>query len=331
MTNAPAIAEEKKPDVAETKAPAVQAVLPKQEMSKGEKWYNWIVYKGINYWVNLIASLAIADYFINRKGRARMDKWATGLGKLFSKGVKEGPAFEKNYHHAKTALETAILSSGGWLLLIPMKWMEDRKRKAVHWFNKKLGVDQRAPDGHELTPDEIHIEQEQPEQSWWRVVGRRLLGQAAVIAAGHGISGLFRDRTKPMPLKGEPDLHGGKNVVTNTVVDLANKGFTSGYFPGGKWLAKNERAQAWLNLAVLDSFLTWITASVMWITNGAKKKQIPNEATGTPAMPLADVPVQENSTTQDTLEKFKRVKPQAAGSYVERALASPQPELQAGI
>lgn len=319
---------------AENKPSEEKTLATPPQMSKGEKWYNWTVYKGLNYWVNLIISLAVADYFINLKGKVRMDKWAEGLGKLFSKGAKEGPAFEKGYHHAKTVLETAILSSGGWLLLVPLKWMEDRKRPIVHWLNKKMGIDQKAPDGHELTPDEIHIEEEQPRQPWWRVVGRRLLGQAAVIAAGHTINGLFRDRSKPMPAKGEPDTYGGKNVATNSVVDLANRAFTSGYFPGGKWLATNRAAQAWLNLAVLDSFLTWITASVMWVTNGAKKKKMPQEISSTTlpaATPEEDTQNSVAVVADDRLEKLKSKKPQPATSYVERAVTEPQPQLQAGI
>ena len=135
-------------------------------VSAGEKWFNRIVYSGLNYWVNLGISIVLADFFRNQKaGQRILRKISDGVGTAVSKTGMAGK--EKSSEFLYPFLKTLTLLIGGSLVLFPMKPLEDNKRKTVHWLNKKLGVDQTAPDGHELTPDEIYIEKEQPRQTWF--------------------------------------------------------------------------------------------------------------------------------------------------------------------
>lgn len=324
---------------------------PQPEMSKGERWYNWLVYKGLNYWANLLVSIYAIEFFTKRGGREPIDRAAHRLGNLF--GGKSAAANDLAYHHSKTLLDTLSTLTGGWLLVVPLKILEDHKRGAVHWLNKKLGVNQTAADGHEMTKDEIYIEEEQPKQSWARAFGRRALATGVVLSIGHAVNGIFRDRSKPMPGRGEIDHFGGKERITNYALggkekarnahlsNLAKEGgvnlvLRSGYFPWGKKLANNTRVQNWLQAGVLDSVFTAITAAVMWATNGAKKEKMPQEIgeNGVPVVAspaTADMETTATSPDKEALEKFKSKKPIAADSYIERINSEPQPSLQAGI
>ena len=254
-----------------------QAPAP-QQMSKGEKWFNWGIYKGLNYWVNLGMSLVITDLFVHRPGKKfwdgskKLEKWAETLEK-----TSFIPLGKNRHTNAKNSLETFMLLSGGNILLVPMKLLEDRKRQIVHWLNDKMGVDQTAADGHKMTADEIYIENEQPKQGWLRVIGRRLLSIGAVVGVGQILNEGYRDRTHPMPEPGQSDPHGGKARATDDLLKYVNKGLNSGYVPGGKLLATNDYSQAYLKFAMLDVFFTKLTAVIMEMTNGAKPKKAKKE------------------------------------------------------
>lgn len=255
-----------------------------QTKSKGEKIFNWTVYSGLNYWVNLISSIFIADYLTrsNTRGNKYLQRAITNT----TNGLVAAHAttsIKKAYHHSKVAWEVISLTSGGWLLLVPLKMMEDRKRTIVHWINDKLGVDQTAPDGHKLTPDEIYIEHEQPKQSWFNVVKRRLYSCFAVVAFGASLEHFAADKSKQIKHEYhvgnekwiEKHHLGGKERTTKLIVKGVNKGLK--YIPGGDVIIASPRAQRWIELLALDTILTKISAVVMHMTNGAKKFDMPHE------------------------------------------------------
>lgn len=276
---------------------AIGKEKPEPGMSKGEKVFNWATYTGLNYWVNLISSIYIADRFINpatteRKGtvnklvdgmmnREKLDKWISSTTKFLH---KVGMPLKKAHHNSKVGWESFILLSGGTLLLFPLKYLEDNKRKIVHSLNDKLGVDQTAPDGHKETPEEIHIEQEQPKQSVKNLIWRRVLGTISVVTTGLVIDHALKDKNTKLPPEkynlGWANVHydakvqGGKSRIENKVfgwVQQASKSLT------GKEFAKNGTFARLTRLAILDSVFTVITAGVMKITNGAKRGKMPKE------------------------------------------------------
>lgn len=326
---------------------ATQTQLLPPKASKGEKWYDWIVYRGINYWFNLASSIALTDYFLNLGGKPRLEKWSQNTAKLLHQFMPE----EKALYKSRTWWKTTMICSGGWLLVVPIKLLEDRKRPIVHWLNKKLGVDQKAPDGHELAPEEIFIEKEQPTQSWLRVIGRRALGHLAVLGAGDLINFAFRDTSKPLPGKfDQTDPHGGKQQMTDFVMGGANRVLDSGYVPFGKTLATNPRTQAWMGFAVLDSVFTEITASVMWLTRGAKKKKMPQEIGDVKSAPANEdfakrvkVNGQAKAETENddkesfadkmksTADSRKTITDTPRQAHSERIASESQPTLQAGV
>jgi hypothetical protein len=205
----------------------------KPEMGEGEKKFEWWTYTGLNYWVNLISSVAVADYLLNpaSSGRKKLD-YVIEKGTLAVE--KMGVSLKTSHHNSKVWLETLALTSGGWFLLVPMKWLEDHKRPIVHWLNDKLGVDQTAPDGHKKTPDEIHIEKEQPKQSWGEVIWRRFLATIAVTFTGLALDHSFKDKSISLPQEKymvggreivyDAKVLGGKDRSTGAIVNFANKG-----------------------------------------------------------------------------------------------------------
>ena len=90
--------------VEQSVAPALQDCPPEpqKEMSKGEKAFNWTVYQGLNYWVNLISSVAIADYFRNPAslGRKHIDSAIEKATVAISK--VSGSAMKSVYGQTKT-------------------------------------------------------------------------------------------------------------------------------------------------------------------------------------------------------------------------------------
>ncbi|MEK6746024.1 MAG: hypothetical protein AABY33_03220 [Pseudomonadota bacterium] len=271
------------------------AVAPRSKpvMSKGEKVFNWVTYKGLNYWVNLGLSVVMADIAINGKGfwRKGLDYSISGTTKHVSnvlKSLSKNPnkeAIERMVHNnTRVGYESLSLLTGGSILLFPLKYLEDNKRKIVHWLNDKLGVDQTAPDGHKKTPEEIHIEKEQPKQSAGNLIKRRLLGTVSVVGAGFVLDKIFKQKTLLDPeivdlgwtkINYDKKIQGGKNYIETTAFRHINNAVK--FVTGGKGFKENGRIGRWTKLAILDSIFTVITASVMWVTSGAKKGKMPKE------------------------------------------------------
>ncbi|MDX1974231.1 MAG: hypothetical protein SFT92_01000 [Rickettsiales bacterium] len=246
--------------------------------SKGEKWFDWMVYSGLNYWVNLAMSIAITDYFTRLGGRQTLDK-AIGATSRAVAGM--GLKLETAQQHSRVAWETFMLTSGGNLLTVPLKYMEDNKRNIVYWLNEKLGEKQIAPDGHKMTPDEIYIEKEQPKQSWLNVFLRRGAGIVAVTGSGIALDHIAGDKTVPRTYSYTVDgvTHtkeghlGGKERITNLAIGGLNQ-----ILP--EKMVKSPAVQSYMNLAVLDLVFTKLTAAIMHMTNGAKKGHAPGEIDG---------------------------------------------------
>lgn len=241
--------------------------------SKGEKLYTWGVYSGMNYWLNLGSSIVIADYFCNLGGKDILKKGATKIANAIAHSSTSH--HEKIFHNSQTALKTLTLLSGGWLLIVPTKLLEDNKRPVVHWLNKQMGIDQTGADGKELTSDQIYIECEQPKTSWLNVIGRRTLATGLVMGSGQVLNAALRDREKTNLYKGSDDPHGGKAVVEKFVVENVNHMAKS--LPGGQAFIDSPRAQRYLGLLALDAVFTKITAFTMKKTNGAQHAKMPGE------------------------------------------------------
>jgi len=263
---------------AANEAAQADAKLETRPMSKGEIWYNRIVYKVLNYWVNLGISLVITDVFAHGRGKGfftnGVNRIATGLTSTGLMKNKTATRF------GEVLLGTFTLNSGGNLMVIPTKIAEDNKRPIVHLLNKKFFKEkQLAPDGHEETPDEIYIAEEQPKQSWGNIIKRRAMGFGATTAVGMVLDkALAKKRDVPIMMNGELSTHiNGQQRYTDATVKAASYVLNSGVIPGGKALAANDGVKRYMGYAALDWIYTIITSKIMHVTNGAKKARMPHE------------------------------------------------------
>lgn len=300
-----------------------------EEMSKGEKAYNWLVYKGMNYWLNLGMSMVITDFFTHGKGKPLFDKGVRASTKALM-GTK---VFNEKWADwlSRMALGTFSLNSGGNILVVPLKFLEDHKRKAVHWLNKNLYKDpQLGPDGREETPEQIHIVEEQPPQSWGNVIWRRLQGWAATTAVGMSLDATFKKKLDEPYFneKGHEVTYSyGQDRLAGGIVDAMKN------LPFGEQLLQYPWVKRYAFYASLDSIYTYITSSIMENTKGTKHIKTPKEIDDTrdpPGELLRDhavvFPVAETQAAAkpviSNLESLKSKKPEAMASHVDHALKS---------
>lgn len=245
--------------------------LPEQKKSSGEKAYNLLTYTGIGFVANWVVSVLFADFYVNGRGKIPLNSYIKNTAiKVADLGIMS----LKNSHQISSAvIKTMALSIGGWLSLIPTKLLEDNKRDIVHKANDALGVEQTAADGHKLTPDEIHIEKEQPKQNWGDMLKRRLEVTIAVVGSALAIDKLFTHPTRMnheqrFKIDGKEikfDAHpvGGLQAVSENILKPFN--------------IKNRVIKRILELFFVEAVFTGIAATVMYLTNGATKAKMPLE------------------------------------------------------
>lgn len=195
-----------------------EATKTKRKKSAGERVFDRVVYTGIGFGVNEGASLWVTDQFLNGKNLLENVPVAKKAGAWFSKEgfdkaseyfaktlkltervVKEG---EKTITitpkaRAGNSLLMATLLSGGTLLILPMKMLEDHKaywvKKANHmvdrWRGSKLSAD-------EVAARDAKVENEiacSPRQSWPSMLMGRVVAMFASWGTGTFIMGKERN------------------------------------------------------------------------------------------------------------------------------------------
>jgi len=180
-----------------THAPASDTNQPKHEKSAGELVFDRTVYTGIGFGVNEVSSLWITDQFMHGKnllanipGLKKIGAWFSEEGfsrcseflaktfKLAEKTAKDGSIITPKARAGNSLLMLTLIS-GGTLLILPMKWLEDSKN---YWV-KKANHMVDGFRGSNMTPEEVaardaQVEQDiacAPKQSWpSMLVGRTI-------------------------------------------------------------------------------------------------------------------------------------------------------------
>ncbi|NBO19531.1 MAG: hypothetical protein EBV03_09975, partial [Proteobacteria bacterium] len=130
-----------------------------RKRSGGEVLFDRVVYTGIGFGVNEAASLWITDQFMHGK-----PKWYLG-GKPFSKEGFDSAAgwiakkFKMPKAKAGNTLLMATLLSGGTLLVLPMRWLEENKiswvQRANHmldgWRGNKMSAEEAVIQDYDAT------------------------------------------------------------------------------------------------------------------------------------------------------------------------------------
>lgn len=243
------------------------------QKTKGEKLFDFGLYTGLNYFMNLGLSVVIADAFLSGKGGMNRfflnfrSKTNATFGKLMSeKAAKEW---------SDIAAKTATLPVGGHILMIPIKLLEDRKKRITYWINSKFFPEEYERQGIAIKPlsqmsdDELpEVVECPPKVSWYSTFKRRMLSWGAVIAT---------------------------NSILDRGVRIGDKSFNhfvEDHASNALGLRKGSQLDNYVRLTATDSYLTVITAFITRITNGSyfKKKPVLNEISAPVDALIADEP-----------------------------------------
>jgi hypothetical protein len=242
----------------------------KKPESLGEKLFNYLTYGGVGFGINLGLSVIITDYFTHGKGNELLHSWSKKSAGTLHK--ISGTNIEKAENTAYAFLKTHLLMSGGHVVMVPIKLMEDSKRHIVHRINRMLGVDKPIiQNGKEVPISELaendlpELYEDQPKQSWGRTVVRRLLAIAATMTVG--------------TLMGKDFQHKVEDSITDKMMLPAMRAIP---LKSAQNLAENDRFQRYARLVSLDQFFTVITSAVAYVTNGAKKHVHTNDEYAAP-------------------------------------------------
>jgi len=177
---------------------------PDRKKSAGELLFDRTVYTGIGFGVNEVSSLWITDQFMYGKnllakvpGLDKIGSWfskegfdraSESVAKLFKfteQVAKDGSKIAPRERGANALLMVTLIS-GGTLLILPMKWIEDHK---IYWVQKANHLVDKLK-GNKLIADEVAARDAQvekdiactPRQSWpSMLVGRTIAVMSSIL------------------------------------------------------------------------------------------------------------------------------------------------------
>ncbi len=186
-----------------------------KDPSGGELLFDRVVYTGIGFGVNEVSSLWITDQFMHGRNLFKntalekpgewfseegYNKVSDMVASTFKLGEKMGSDGKMISSRARggNALLMVTLISGGTLLILPMKSLEDNKTAWVQRANHLLD----KLHGNTLSPEEVQkrdaeVEQQiacSPRQSWPAMMFGRVLAVSASIATGTFLMGPERNK-----------------------------------------------------------------------------------------------------------------------------------------
>lgn len=181
-----------KPQNADTASTAIPTGgHAKHWASAGERKFDRLTYRDIGYGVNVLASIG-AVWWAERTTQGQ--KALEGLGKLFAKIPSLTP------ERAKFFANKSFFLTGGFLVLLPMKWLEDAKSDLVKKWNRDI-----YGSAVDTDPELIRSQREvdtAPKQSWLSIFGSRILALVPFYAT----VGLLWDRTSTLAKWTNPEL-----------------------------------------------------------------------------------------------------------------------------
>ncbi|MBY0354453.1 MAG: hypothetical protein K2Q12_01835 [Rickettsiales bacterium] len=203
--------------------------------TRGEKIFNWAVYGGIGWLANAAISVGIA-YGLKHGNKGNPLNVYTNTEKKvagFFEKTSRSMTPEKATQQSKFWTGVLALMPGGFLLMAPVKWAEDKKPDIVKFLNKKFGSGLQTPEISELS--EKKVEQE-PQQTWGTVLGSRMLGLAMVLSlasvpvasrfiakmTGHAAAGVTKLAAKMKPSLAPHNVP----LKQTTAFRLADMGFS---------------------------------------------------------------------------------------------------------
>lgn len=148
--------------------------------STGDVIFDLGVYGGLGYIANAGISL-VADRYGTQLPQAKLYKTGQSLERWFAKRYRSFMQDEENAKEwAHLSTQIGFLGAGGWLLLAPMKWLEDRKIGIIRGIDSALGTGPQNPEGVDA---QIEALDTGPRQSVASLFFGRAFSYSATIAA----------------------------------------------------------------------------------------------------------------------------------------------------
>lgn len=172
-----------KPMLSEPEPPSEKAgaaPAPAYKKSKGDILFDVGVYGGIGYIANAAISLVV-DRYATHLPTAKLYKYGQATKRWFARGFERVMSNEQAVEKwSELSTSIAVLGFGGWALLFPMKWLEDRKVGIIRGLDSKLGTGPQTPEGVQAQIEAIDTG---PRQSAASLVLGRVVSYSATIAA----------------------------------------------------------------------------------------------------------------------------------------------------
>lgn len=263
---------------------------PPAKKTKGEKLFDTALYGGISYGLGFIASVIGGHFFLKGSGR----QFYNSTEKSLEKSIETiAPNYAKRLAHE--SMRILALGAGGHLVMIPIKMLEDRKKRIVYWINTKFfpsGYGDHAPAKPlaELRDDELPTLVETPsEMSWGKTAARRM--------------GIFFG----IPLALAPFAKINSAVESKVQQGLTKSLAVAAESTQSKTLAKlkdSKLAQEYIEMGAADLYLSAIAAFLVRMTNGAHGflKSKKNKDDKTEITPASDaMPAEQTAQGKATL------------------------------
>jgi hypothetical protein len=239
--------------------PAATAEEPhKRKHTKGEKWFDRSVYGGINWAVNFLVTVPVAFELKYGRGAKYFEAAAHKLAKT---GMSE--------HKIEQALLTTCAMQGGNILVLPIKWAENKKVQIVGKLNKWFGE-----------PDVTEEIKKEPQQSWGSLIKSRLMAWGTIFLSIETVARTF----------GKDAFEGFQNKFSKHIVCDPLKFDTHTMQKNAEGVLEKVETKAFRygKIAAVDIFATTAAAVIFYVASRffAKKKQHKQEAdTVAPAAP----------------------------------------------
>lgn len=153
---------------------------PEHRKTFGDYMFDTAVYGGIGYLANAAISLGVTRYAVQMKGTtlSKASKHSEAAFKHLFEFFTKSP--EQINKWADLSNNILFLGSGGWLLLVPMKWMEDSKLQVVRQIDSAFGT---GPKTQEAYDAQTAYYANQAKQSYGSLVPGRMISYALTISA----------------------------------------------------------------------------------------------------------------------------------------------------
>lgn len=149
--------------------------------TRGEKIFNALSWGFCGWILNAVISIKLADTYQNRLRNlyVKGGEWLSSkpaFNKLFKGDVKEAEGL------ARSLTSVLALLPGGYAIIAPIKWMEDRKLSIVSTLDNTFGSGLDKPHEEALKQARYEYLANQPTLSWGNLLNGRTLPVIGVIS-----------------------------------------------------------------------------------------------------------------------------------------------------